>query len=85
MARITVDDCLEKIGNNNRFALIHLAVERVRQHRAGEPFLVESDNKELVKTLREIAAGLVTFDNIFSLPEQHAESEESEAKATDVQ
>jgi len=70
MARITVEDCLEKVGDDNRFSLIHLAVERIRQHRAGEPFLVSGKNKEIVMTLREIASGAVTFDNIFDLPEQ---------------
>jgi len=64
MARITVEDCLEKVGDDNRFALIHLAVERLRQHRDGEPYLVRGKNKEIVMTLREIAAGKVTFDNI---------------------
>jgi len=33
MARITVEDCLAKVGDDNRFSLIHLAVERIRQHR----------------------------------------------------
>ncbi len=70
MARITVEDCLETVGNHNRFSLIHLAVERIRQHRKGEPFLVPGKNKEIVMTLREIAAGEVTFDNIFKLPEE---------------
>ena len=70
MARITVEDCLETVGNHNRFSLIHLAVERIRQHREGEPFLVPGKNKEIVMTLREIAAGEVTFDNIFKLPEE---------------
>jgi len=70
MARITVEDCLEKVGDDNRFSLIHLAVERIRQHRNGEPFLVSGKNKEIVMTLREIASGEVTFDNIFDLPEQ---------------
>ena len=70
MARITVEDCLEKVGDDNRFSLIHLAVERIRQHRNGEPFLVSGKNKEVVMTLREIASGAVTFDNIFDLPEQ---------------
>lgn len=64
MARITVEDCLSRIGNENRFALIHLAVQRVKQHRKGLPFLVKSKNKEIVATLREIAGGLVTFDTI---------------------
>lgn len=70
MARITVEDCLEKVGDDNRFSLIHLAVERIRQHREGEPFLVAGKNKEIVMTLREIASGEVTFDNIFDLPKQ---------------
>jgi len=70
MARITVEDCLAKVGDDNRFSLIHLAVERIRQHRNGEPFLVSGKNKEVVMTLREIASGEVTFDNIFELPEK---------------
>ncbi len=70
MARITVEDCLAKVGDDNRFSLIHLAVERIRQHRNGEPFLVSGKNKEIVMTLREIASGEVTFDNIFELPEK---------------
>ncbi len=80
MARITVEDCLAKVGDDNRFALVHLAVERIRQHRKGEPFLVEGKNKEIVMTLREIAAGKVTFDNIFELPEQRR-AQEAEAAA----
>lgn len=70
MARITVEDCLGTVGDDNRFSLIHLAVERIRQHRKGEPFLVSGKNKEIVMTLREIAAGKVTFDNIRELPRQ---------------
>ena len=65
MARITVEDCLSRIGNANRFSLIHLAIERVKQHRKGQPFLVECKNKEIVATLREVATGDVTFDNIY--------------------
>ncbi len=68
MARITVEDCLEKVGDDNRFNLIHLAVQRIRQHRQGEPFLVNGKNKEIVMTLREIAAGKVRMDNIDELP-----------------
>ncbi len=68
MARITVEDCLEKVGDDNRFNLIHLAVKRIRQHRQGEPFLVNGKNKEIVMTLREIAAGKVTIDNVDELP-----------------
>ncbi len=64
MARITVEDCLEQIGNENRFMLIHLAVARVKQHRNGQPFLIKGKNKEVVMSLREIAAGRITFENI---------------------
>lgn len=57
MARITVEDCLQKV--NNRFALIHMAAKRVRQLRKGlEPTLL-SKNKDVVVALREIAAGNV--------------------------
>mgnify|MGYP001811881502 FL=1 len=69
MARITVEDCLEEVGDDNRFNLIHLAVKRIKQHRQGEPFLIEAKNKEVVMTLREIAAGEVTFTNVEELPE----------------
>jgi DNA-directed RNA polymerase subunit omega len=64
MARITVEDCLKIVGDSNRFNLIHLAVQRIKQHRQGEPFVVEGKNKEVVMTLREIASGKVTMENI---------------------
>ncbi len=70
MARITVEDCLEQIGDDNRFNLVHLTVERIKQHRHGEPFLVSGNNKEIVMTLREIAAGKVTFSNIKGLTDR---------------
>ncbi|ADH86393.1 DNA-directed RNA polymerase subunit omega [Desulfurivibrio alkaliphilus] len=70
MARITVEDCLQQIGNENRFALIHLAVERVKQHRQGAPFPERCKNKEIVCTLREIANGMVNFDNVRGLKKQ---------------
>jgi DNA-directed RNA polymerase subunit omega len=83
MARITVEDCLSKIGNENRFSLIHLGVARVKQHRKGQPFLVKGKNKETVMTLREIAAGLVNFDNIKSLGQTaQAESDEETTNET---
>ncbi len=70
MARITVEDCLEQMGDGNRFNLIHLTVERIKQHRRGEPFLVQGDNKEIVMTLREISAAKVTVQNIKSLSDR---------------
>lgn len=55
MARITVEDCLEKV--NNRFVLIHMAAKRVRQLRKGAEPSIESKNRDVVISLREIAAG----------------------------
>lgn len=80
MARITVEDCLSKVGNENRFALIHLAVARVKQHRKGKPFLTKGKNKENVMTLREIAAGSVSFDNIEELGKETGETKPAEAE-----
>ncbi len=80
MARITVEDCLAQVGDDNRFSLIHLAVERIRQHRSGEPFLVDGKNKEVVMTLREIAAGAVTFDNIHNLQTKKKAASEKPAE-----
>lgn len=57
MARITVEDCLQKV--NNRFALIHMAAKRVRQLRKGADPTLTSKNKDVVVALREIAAGHV--------------------------
>ena len=74
MARITVEDCLNKIGDNNRFSLVHLAVERVKQRRQGAPLLIPvRKNKEVVMALREIAAGEVNFVNIVNLPNREDE------------
>ena len=79
MARITVEDCLTQVGNANRFSLIHLAVARVKQHRKGKPFLVKGKNRENVMTLREIAAGEVTFDNLTDLGTEPLEQADTEA------
>ena len=60
MARVTVEDCLEKV--ENRFALVILAAERARQLAHGAHAMTECDNKPAVTALREIAAGQVRFD-----------------------
>ena len=59
MARVTVEDCLEKV--TNRFALVILASERARQLARGGRALIDCDNKPAVTALREIAAGKVRF------------------------
>ena len=59
MARVTVEDCLEKI--NNRFALVILGAERARQLAKGAQPLIDCENKPAVTSLREIADGKVRF------------------------
>ena len=57
MARITVEDCLKRVPN--RFELVILGTKRAKQLLKGARPLVESDNKEVVTALREIAASKV--------------------------
>jgi DNA-directed RNA polymerase subunit omega len=60
MARVTVEDCLER--EENRFALVVLAAQRTRSIMKGATPLVHSKNKAAVTALREIAASKVHFD-----------------------
>ena len=63
MARITVEDCLEKI--ENQYDLVLLAKERTSQLNSGSEMLVEEDNdKRTVVALREIAEGKVDIDEL---------------------
>lgn len=59
MARITIEDCLEKIGN--KFALSITAMKRAKQLSRGATVLASEndDNKHVVSALREIAEGKV--------------------------
>ncbi len=61
MARITVEDCQQLV--QNRFLLVQMAIKRVHQYRNGYGPLIESNNKEIVTALREIAAGKVLADD----------------------
>jgi DNA-directed RNA polymerase subunit omega len=60
LARVTVEDCLERVPN--RFSLVILAAERARQIADGGRALVRCDNKPAVTALREIANGMVRFN-----------------------
>ena len=63
MARITVEDCLEKV--ENQYDLVLLAKERTSQLNSGSEMLVEEDNdKRTVIALREIAEGKVDIDEL---------------------
>ena len=71
MARITIEDCTEKVPN--RFHLVQMASIRAKQLKKGARSLVETeDNKEVVTALREIAAGYIKPD--------HGGPEEAEAE-----
>ncbi len=61
MARITVEDCTEKVPN--RFHLVQMAAIRAKQLKKGARSLVQAEaNREVVTALREVAAGLVKPD-----------------------
>jgi DNA-directed RNA polymerase subunit omega len=62
MARVTVEDCLEKV--DNRFLLVMLAAKRVKSLYKGAKPLIENkaDNKNVVLALREIASGKIRYE-----------------------
>ena len=63
MARITVEDCLEKI--DNQYDLVLLAKERTVQLNSGAPMLVDEDNdKRTIISLREIGDGKVSVKEL---------------------
>ena len=63
MARITVEDCLQKI--DNQYDLVLLAKERTVQLNSGSPMLVEEDNdKKTIIALREIGDGKLSIKDL---------------------
>jgi DNA-directed RNA polymerase subunit omega len=63
MARVTVEDCVEKVSN--RFELVMLAAQRARKIGSGAALTVDRDNdKNPVVALREIADETVTIDDL---------------------
>ena len=63
MARITVEDCLEKV--DNQYDLVLLAKERTVQLNSGSPILVEEDNdKRTIISLREIGDGKISVEEL---------------------
>ena len=60
MARVTIEDCLKNVPS--RFALVHMAAQRVRQIREGSDLLIKSSkNEDAVMALREIAANRIVL------------------------
>ncbi len=82
MARVTVEDCIEKVPN--RFSLVLLAAHRARGISAGGQILVDRDNdKNPVVALREIADDVIDSDELkealigtLQRVDEHSEAEE---------
>ena len=90
MARITVEDCLEKV--DNQYDLVLLAKERTVQINAGSPIQVEEDNdKRTIIALREIGDGKIDVKEIEASaikrlrkePDELEEQEETEEETND--
>ncbi|MFN7453320.1 MAG: DNA-directed RNA polymerase subunit omega [Pseudobdellovibrionaceae bacterium] len=65
MARVTVEDCLDKVPN--RFSLVLLVAKRTKQLMKGSELTVPvKGNKMVVSSLREVAAGNVIFEHDLS-------------------
>ena len=83
MARITVEDCIEKISN--RFDLVVFAVQRGRELSAGDEPTIDRDNdKNTVVSLREIAESTVDIvalrENLIISMQKQIQEEETEDK-----
>ncbi len=71
MARVTVEDCLDKV--DNRFQLVLVATRRARQLAKGvEPFVPWENDKPTVVALREVEEGFVTAAILDERVEQDA-------------
>ena len=90
MARITVEDCLDKV--ENQYDLVLLAKERTVQLNAGSPMLVEEDNdKRTIISLREIGDGKIDVKEVEASaikrlrkePDEVEQQEETEEETND--
>ena len=79
MARVTVQDAVEKIGN--RFDLVLVAARRARQMQVGgkDPLVPEENDKSTVIALREIEEGLIT-NQILDVRERQEQQEQEAAE-----
>ncbi|EFH73220.1 DNA-directed RNA polymerase subunit omega [Vibrio cholerae] len=77
MARVTVQDAVEKIGN--RFDLVLVAARRARQMQSGgkDALVPEENDKPTVIALREIEEGLITKDVLDSRERQEQQEQEA--------
>ncbi|NQY64318.1 MAG: DNA-directed RNA polymerase subunit omega [Alteromonadaceae bacterium] len=83
MARVTVEDAVEKIGN--RFDLVLVASRRARQIATGgkEPLVDRENDKPTVIALREIEAGLIT-SAIMDVGDRHEAVQQESAELAAV-
>ena len=79
MARVTVQDAVEKIGN--RFDLVLVAARRARQLQSGgkDPLVAEENDKVTVIALREIEEGLIT-NKILDVRDRQEQQEQEAAE-----
>lgn len=79
MARVTVQDAVEKIGN--RFDLVLVAARRARQMQIGgkDPLVPEENDKTTVIALREIEEGLIT-NKILDVRDRQEQQEQEAAE-----
>ncbi|HDX4424348.1 DNA-directed RNA polymerase subunit omega [Escherichia coli] len=79
MARVTVQDAVEKIGN--RFDLVLVAARRARQMQVGgkDPLVPEENDKTTVIALREIEEGLIN-NQILDVRERQEQQEQEAAE-----
>ncbi|EHB7959357.1 DNA-directed RNA polymerase subunit omega [Salmonella enterica] len=79
MARVTVQDAVEKIGN--RFDLVRVAARRARQMQVGgkDPLVPEENDKTTVIALREIEEGLIN-NQILDVRERQEQQEQEAAE-----
>ncbi|HJO12783.1 MAG: DNA-directed RNA polymerase subunit omega [Gammaproteobacteria bacterium] len=85
MARITVEDCLDKV--DNRFELVMVSSKRARQIQieGKDPLLPVDNDKPTVIALREIADGLVDASILVAKPNIALETTEEGEEETEVQ
>jgi len=87
MARVTVEDCIDKIPN--RYDLVLIAAQRARDISAGSPLCVDRDNdKNAVVALREISEGRVSIEDlqrslVMGL-QKYVETEETEDEEVEI-
>ncbi len=87
MARVTVEDCIDKIPN--RYDLVLIAAQRARDISAGSPLCVDRDNdKNAVVALREISEDRVSIEDlqrslVMGL-QKYVETEETEDEEVEI-